>query len=265
MKTAPNLLKNAIDLLHHLLQFNPNKRLTAENALKHRYIRRFYNPDEENIIGQDILNPIPDDIQLTVDEYRSRLYDIVARMKSERRLKLVEVKSSIPKNVEACTQETTKEMFEWQNAEQCFLSNQAKDYANSLEASRYKMVQYPHITLTDDLSSLQASGVDANYKIKSPKSDHNADKLHDPMFGGQRNFNASHKAGLSYQESQKVNNPKAQATFISSRYLPRHSSAPQARNHVIKPMAVNFSQQFNNPTILRTEVSTCNKKIKVKY
>lgn len=252
-------------MLHHLLQFNPNKRLTAENALKHKYVHRFYNPDEENIIGKDILIPIPDDIQLTVDEYRSRLYDIVAKMKSERRLKLAEIKSSTPKDIEACTQGTAKGMFEWQHAnDQCFLGHQAKDYANSPKVSRYnnKMVHCPQITLTDDSVMLLASGVD---KIKSPKSDHNADKLHEQRFDGQKNFSSSHKAGLSQQESQKFNNPKAKATFMPSRYLPRHSSAPQAQNHVIKTMAVNFNQQFNNPIVLRDEVSSCIKKIKVEY
>ncbi|ESN97425.1 hypothetical protein HELRODRAFT_85482, partial [Helobdella robusta] len=79
------LLKSAVDLLNKLLQFNPNKRLTADNALHHKYVQRFHNPAEETVIGRDILNPVPDDVQLTVDEYRTRLYEIVARSKSERR------------------------------------------------------------------------------------------------------------------------------------------------------------------------------------
>jgi len=32
---------DALDLLHGLLQFNPDKRLTAEQALKHPYVKRF--------------------------------------------------------------------------------------------------------------------------------------------------------------------------------------------------------------------------------
>jgi len=32
---------DALDLLHALLQFNPTKRLTAEQALKHLYVKRY--------------------------------------------------------------------------------------------------------------------------------------------------------------------------------------------------------------------------------
>jgi len=32
---------DALDLLHALLQFNPEKRLSAEQALKHPYVKRY--------------------------------------------------------------------------------------------------------------------------------------------------------------------------------------------------------------------------------
>lgn len=37
----------AIDLLEKLLQFNPEKRITAAEALKHPYVALFHNPKEE--------------------------------------------------------------------------------------------------------------------------------------------------------------------------------------------------------------------------
>ena len=40
---------NALDLLTKLLQFNPNKRLTAEQALEHPYVSDFHNVNEEII------------------------------------------------------------------------------------------------------------------------------------------------------------------------------------------------------------------------
>ena len=55
--TAPD---DALDMLRNLLQFNPTKRLTAEQALKHPYIAQFHNPDDEPICTRKIHIPIDD-------------------------------------------------------------------------------------------------------------------------------------------------------------------------------------------------------------
>lgn len=39
-------------------------------------LSRFHNPSEETVIGRDVVPPINDDIQLTVEEYRSNLYEV---------------------------------------------------------------------------------------------------------------------------------------------------------------------------------------------
>ena len=43
----PTASDEALDLLKNLLVFNPNKRLTVEQALKHPYVSQFHNPEEE--------------------------------------------------------------------------------------------------------------------------------------------------------------------------------------------------------------------------
>jgi len=39
-------------------------------------INRFHNAADEKVIGRDVVTPVCDDVQLSVDEYRSKLYDV---------------------------------------------------------------------------------------------------------------------------------------------------------------------------------------------
>lgn len=71
----------AMDLMKRLLQFNPIKRITAEEALRHPYVRRFHNPADEISIGHDVMPPVNDDVQLSVTEYRNKLYDVSCTQK----------------------------------------------------------------------------------------------------------------------------------------------------------------------------------------
>jgi serine/threonine protein kinase len=42
-----NADKAALDLLNKMLQFNPNKRITAAEAIEHEYLRSIRRPDME--------------------------------------------------------------------------------------------------------------------------------------------------------------------------------------------------------------------------
>uniref|UniRef100_A0A452H5A2 Protein kinase domain-containing protein n=1 Tax=Gopherus agassizii TaxID=38772 RepID=A0A452H5A2_9SAUR len=67
---------HALDLLKRLLVFNPDKRLTAEEALQHPYVKRFHCPAKEPSLDYDVILPLDDDIQLSVAEYRNKLYEV---------------------------------------------------------------------------------------------------------------------------------------------------------------------------------------------
>ncbi|KAM3909881.1 mitogen-activated protein kinase 15-like [Leptodactylus fuscus] len=71
----------AIDLLSKLLVFNPDKRLTADAALEHPYVRRFHSVAREPALDYDVILPLDDDIQLSVAEYRNKLYEMILERK----------------------------------------------------------------------------------------------------------------------------------------------------------------------------------------
>ncbi len=56
----PDTPADALDLMQKLLQFNPQKRLTAEEALQHPYVAHFHNPDDEPVA--------PGPITISVDD-----------------------------------------------------------------------------------------------------------------------------------------------------------------------------------------------------
>ena len=37
---------------------------------------RFHNAADEKLIGHNVVTPVVDDVQLSVDEYRTKLYDV---------------------------------------------------------------------------------------------------------------------------------------------------------------------------------------------
>lgn len=72
----------ALDLMRRLLMFNPEKRLTAVDALRHPYLCEFHNPAEETVADAIIRVPIDDNIKHSVNEYRSKIYENIFKWKN---------------------------------------------------------------------------------------------------------------------------------------------------------------------------------------
>lgn len=53
-----------------LLVFNPAKRLTVEQALRHPYVAQFHAASDEPVCPKVIVLPISDNTKYTVQEYR---------------------------------------------------------------------------------------------------------------------------------------------------------------------------------------------------
>ena len=86
----PNASEQGADLLSKLLEFNPNKRISAEEALRHPYLAQFHNPADEPSCDHIISIPIDDNTKYTIHEYREKLYGEIVKRKKELRRRLRE-------------------------------------------------------------------------------------------------------------------------------------------------------------------------------
>ncbi|KAK1804748.1 hypothetical protein P4O66_003599 [Electrophorus voltai] len=82
----PSVPADALDLLQHLLVFNPDNRLTAEQALQHPYVAKFHNPASEPSLDYDVVLPVDDDVQLSVAQYRNKLYELILEKRANRQM-----------------------------------------------------------------------------------------------------------------------------------------------------------------------------------
>lgn len=90
----PSVPADALHLLKGLLVFNPDKRLTAEQALEHPYVAKFHNPTREPALNYDVVLPVDDDVKLSVVQYRNKLYEMILEQRNNQgMLRLVQPKS----------------------------------------------------------------------------------------------------------------------------------------------------------------------------
>ncbi|CAI5445852.1 unnamed protein product [Caenorhabditis angaria] len=96
----PQASGSAVDMIQRLLLFAPQRRLTVDQCLVHPYVVQFHNPSEEPILQYEVNLPLPDHIQLTIDDYRNRLYEMIDEKKTRRiqhdRIKMENDRSRAP-------------------------------------------------------------------------------------------------------------------------------------------------------------------------
>ena len=66
--------RTAIDLIDKLLQLDPEKRLTSEQALEHPYLERFHDPDDEPS-GQPFEDDTFESENISVEKWKELILD----------------------------------------------------------------------------------------------------------------------------------------------------------------------------------------------
>lgn len=80
----PNVQINplAIDLLENLLIFNPAKRITVDDALKHPYLKLYHDPNDEPVsekIPEDFFDFDKRKDELSIDDLKKMLYEEIMK------------------------------------------------------------------------------------------------------------------------------------------------------------------------------------------
>ncbi|TGZ74802.1 hypothetical protein CRM22_000747 [Opisthorchis felineus] len=79
--------RNAVEMAKHLLQLNPSKRLTVEKALDHPYVQRFRDRQSELVMDHPVTPPLNDNQQLSVSDYRTKLYEVILEKRAQRKIR----------------------------------------------------------------------------------------------------------------------------------------------------------------------------------
>ena len=80
-----NASAEGLDMLRSCLLFNPDKRITAEDSLRHPYVAKFHNTEDEPESEKAVELKVDDNKKYSASSYRERLYKEVKRRKVEAR------------------------------------------------------------------------------------------------------------------------------------------------------------------------------------
>merc|ERR1719424_2276927 len=82
---SPKAPAEAIDLLDKLMQWDPSKRLTALEGMRHPYCKQFIETDPhckeplKRVAPKAVTTPFDDNDKKTTQVYRERLYDEITK------------------------------------------------------------------------------------------------------------------------------------------------------------------------------------------
>eukprot|EP01051_Picozoa_sp_SAG22_P006982 SAG22_NODE_476_length_9995_cov_9.488480_4_plen_279_part_00 len=82
----PQAPPDAVDLIEKMLLFNPDTRMSANEAMGHPYVAKFHDPANEPTLDKPVAIPIDDNTKFSIADYRDKLYgDIVVKRREARK------------------------------------------------------------------------------------------------------------------------------------------------------------------------------------
>jgi mitogen-activated protein kinase 15 len=76
----PEVPVDAINLLSKMLSFDPSKRPTADEILRHPYLEQFHNTKDEIESPKIVEPPISDNKKLNLKQYRQLIYERIKKI-----------------------------------------------------------------------------------------------------------------------------------------------------------------------------------------
>eukprot|EP01023_Acetabularia_acetabulum_P021148 TRINITY_DN21067_c0_g1_i9.p1 TRINITY_DN21067_c0_g1~~TRINITY_DN21067_c0_g1_i9.p1 ORF type:complete len:241 (+),score=31.23 TRINITY_DN21067_c0_g1_i9:229-951(+) len=152
----PNASVDALDLMRKLLQFNPEDRLSAEEALRHPYVRQFHNSADEPVRRHPITIPIDDNVKYSISEYREMLYGEIIRRKKELKRRLRE-RESIPSSSSASHHSNSNQYHHRANQEGVYNGHHRGSGPSGQQSTSSNMPSRQTYTRTASYNSRQGS------------------------------------------------------------------------------------------------------------
>lgn len=220
----PNAHEDALDLLQKLLTFKPSARLTAEEALKHKYVREFYSAKEASSYKIRILD---EEKEFDLKDYRDEIYSIRGKQKKQ------EKKKEVKENESALLYgENNKE------SQVMMLNSYLSKGAHNGNSNNISKESSPHLKVENKIPqsvnyiinapSDQKFAVNSNssgtnnllsqggVKIKHQKSTsiskYDANLLNKPLISNLVNINSNNN--IPYIEEPNNNNPHRKSNFF---------------------------------------------------